>query len=168
MATIPGPGTRQRLTSRDMMLAAVGDAPYNIVLLVHILTAFVAFAPAFVHPFLANQTKAVGAEGHRAVLGNMVANGRRIYAPALIVTGLAGFALQGMSDGLYEFGQAWIILAIIVWIAMNGVLHAVVIPNERKMAGGDESAEQLLTIGGAVITVLLVVMLYLMVFKPGL
>ncbi|MEL7210678.1 MAG: hypothetical protein AAGK32_20990 [Actinomycetota bacterium] len=150
-----------------MMLAAVGDTPYNIVLLVHILTAMAAFAPAFAHPFLTNQSKAMGADGHGTVMGYLVANGRRIYAPALIVTGLAGFALQGMSDGLYEFGQAWIIIAIVVWIAMNGVLHALVIPNERKMAGGDASGEQLVTIGGVVITVLLVVMLYLMIFKPG-
>ncbi len=150
-----------------MLIAAVTDTSYKIVLLIHILTAMVAFAPAFTHPFLANQSKGLGGEGRQAVLGFFVANGRRIYAPALIVTGLVGFALQGMSDGAWEFGQTWIIGAIIAWVAMNGVLHALVIPNERKVSQGDESAARMVDIGGAVLTVLLLVMLYLMIFKPG-
>lgn len=150
-----------------MMFAAVDSTPYNIVLIVHILSAMAAFAPAFVHPVLTGQSKSMGDEGHRAVMGVQVANGRRIYGPALIVTGLAGFALQGMSDGAWEFGQAWILIAIVLWIVMNGVLHAIVVPNEKKMAEGDASAEQMVQIGGIILTVSLLVMLYLMVFKPG-
>lgn len=150
-----------------MLIAAVGDTPYRIVLLVHILTALAAFAPAFTHPIIANQTKGLGADGRRAVLGYLLSNGRRFYAPALIVTGLAGFALQGMSEGAWEFSQGWIIGAIIAWIAMNGVLHAVVLPSERKLASGDESAQRLLDIGGAILSLLLLIMLWLMIFKPG-
>lgn len=151
-----------------MVLAAVGDTPYNIVLLVHILSAMVAFAPAFAHPILTSQAKTLDAANQGSVMSFLVANGRRIYAPALIVSGFLGFALQGMSDSVFEFGQAWIILAIIIWIAMNGILHALIVPNERRMADGDMSAEKLLSIGGAAISLLLVVMLYLMIFKPGL
>ncbi|MEM7338700.1 MAG: hypothetical protein AAF467_08635 [Actinomycetota bacterium] len=150
-----------------MIIAAVGDTPYQIMLLLHVLTALVAFAPAFVHPILANQAKSLGPEAHQGVLGHMVKNGRRIYAPALIVTGILGFGLQGMSEGAWEFSQAWIIAAILVWIAMNGILHAVVIPSERKVANGDSSAEAMVARGGALLTILLLVMLYLMVFKPG-
>ena len=94
-------------------------------------------------------------------------NGRRIYAPALILTGLFGFAMQGMSDGVIEFSQTWFWLAIVVWIAMNGVLHAVLLPAERAVAGGDESAAKRVDAGGMILTALLLVMLYLMVFKPG-
>jgi uncharacterized membrane protein len=152
-----------------MLFAAVGDTPYRIVLIVHILTAMAAFAPAFAHPFLANQARAMGPEGRQTVMRYMVANGRRIYTPALIVTGLAGFALQGMSEGAWGFDQAWITGAILIWVAMNGILHAVLIPAEAKVAAGEggEAAESRVQIGGAVLTVLLVVMLYLMVFKPG-
>ncbi len=150
-----------------MLIAAVGDTPYRIVLIVHILTAMAAFAPAFTHPFLSGQARSLGDDARQGLLGHMVANGRRIYAPALIVTGLAGFALQGMSDGSWEFSQTWIILAIIIWIAMNGVLHAVLIPAERAVSQGDAAAESRVSAGGAIITLLLVVMIYLMVFKPG-
>ena len=150
------------------MLAAYRGTGYNVMLFLHILTALVAFAPAFVHPLLANQTKALDATGRGKVLGMLAGNGRRIYAPALILTGLFGFAMQGMSDGVIEFGQTWFWLAIVVWIVMNGVLHAVLLPAERAVAAGDESASSRVDAGGAILTVLLLVMLYLMVFQPGL
>ena len=150
-----------------MLIAAVNDTPYRIVLLLHILTAMAAFAPAFAHPFITNQSKGLDATGRRRVMGYLAANGRRIYAPALILTGLLGFALQGMSSGTWEFSQGWFIGALLVWLAMNGVLHALVMPNERKMSEGDASAQRLVDIGAIVIVALLIIMLWLMIFKPG-
>ena len=50
---------------------------------------------------------------------------------------------------------------------MNGVLHGMLLPAERALASGDESARQTVDTGGLIMTVLLLVMLYLMVFKPG-
>lgn len=151
-----------------MIVAAIGDTGYNVVLILHILTAIVAFAPAFAHPFLAEQSKTLDQSNQRNLLGFLVANGRRIYAPALIVTGLLGFALAGMSSSVFSMSQGWLLAAAVVWIVMNGILHAVIMPNERKWADGDSTAEKMVTIGGIVITILLIVMLYLMVFKPGL
>jgi uncharacterized membrane protein len=149
------------------MIAAYQDTGYNVVLFLHILTALVAFAPAFVHPLLARQTTALDATARGKVLGMIAGNGRRIYAPALILTGLFGFAMQGMSDSVIEFGDTWFWLAILVWLAMNGVLHAVLLPAERAVADGDESASSRVDMGSAILTVMLLVMLYLMVFKPG-
>ncbi|MGI9606838.1 MAG: hypothetical protein ACR2P0_11930 [Acidimicrobiales bacterium] len=150
-----------------MILAAVNDTGYNVVLLLHILTAIVAFAPAFAHPFLAQQSKGLDAENQSSLLGFMHSNGRRVYVPALIVTGVLGFGLSGMSSDVYELSQGWLIASILLWIAMNGVLHAVILPNERKWADGESSSEGLVRIGGITITVMLFVMLYLMIFKPG-
>lgn len=150
-----------------MILAAVGDTGYDIVLVLHILAVTVAFAPAFVHPLLANQSKAYGGDASQRLLGSIVGNGRMIYAPALIVAGLLGFALAGMSDDVYSVGDGWMIAAIIVWIAQNGVLHAVVLPGERAWARGDTTVESRVALGGGIITILLVVQVILMVFKPG-
>ena len=150
------------------MIAAYRETRYNVMLFLHILTALVAFAPAFVHPLLSNQTKALDATNRGQVLGMIAGNGRRIYAPALILTGLFGFAMQGMSDGVIEFSQTWFWLAIVLWLGMNGVLHAMLLPAERAVAGGDDSAAKRVDAGGAILTVLLLVMLYLMVFQPGL
>ncbi len=150
------------------MIAAVGDTPYNIVAVLHILTAIVAFAPSFVYPFLANRFAEVPGDGGSTIWEAALANSRRVYGPMLIVTGLLGFGLSGMSDGVYALSQTWLILAIIVWIAMNGVLHALIVPAERALAGGDASAKARIDRFGPVVPVLLVVMIYLMVFKPGL
>ena len=150
------------------MIAAYRDTGYNVMLFLHIVTALVAFAPAFVHPLLANQTKALDATNRGKVVGMIAGNGRRIYAPALILTGLFGFAMQGMSDGAIEFGQTWFWLAIVIWIAMNGVMHAILLPAERAVAAGDESADAKMSTADMILTALLLVMLYLMVFQPGL
>jgi len=149
------------------MLAAYRETGYNVMLFLHIATVLVAFAPAFVHPLLARETTDLDPSARRKLIGAMSANGRRIYAPALILTGLFGFAMQGMSDGVIEFGQTWFWLALILWLAMNGVLHGMLLPAERAMAAGDESASQKVDLGGLLITVALLVTLYLMVFKPG-
>ncbi|MCP3989961.1 MAG: hypothetical protein GY724_12870 [Actinomycetia bacterium] len=149
------------------MIAALGDTPYDIVLMLHILAVMAAFAPAFTHPILFNQSKTLEAQGRRTMLGFMTANGQRIYAPALIVAGLLGFVLSGMSEKIYEMSQGWLIGSMVVWIAMNGVLHAVILPGEKAVIAGDEGAQRRIDAGGATITVLLLVMLYLMVFKPG-
>ncbi|MDH4169924.1 MAG: hypothetical protein OEW42_10070 [Acidimicrobiia bacterium] len=151
-----------------MILAAVDDTAYNIVLLLHILAGFAAFAPAFIHPLLGEQAKALDDANRSKVMGFMVANGRRLHAPALVLVGVLGFALPGMSAGELELSQGWLVASIVVWLGMNGVLHAVVIPGERAMAEGDNAAESRVTIGSITITLLLVVMLYLMIWKPGL
>jgi uncharacterized membrane protein len=149
------------------MLAAYRETGYNVMLFLHIVTALVAFAPAFVHPLLANQTRALDADNRGKVIGMMAGNGRRIYAPALILTGLFGFAMQGMSDGVIEFSQTWFWLSIVVWLGMNGVLHGMLLPAERALADGDETVAKKVDTAGIILTVLLAVMLYLMVFKPG-
>ena len=149
------------------MIAAYRETGYNVMLFLHIVTALVAFAPAFVHPLLANQARALDADNRGKVIGMMAGNGRRIYAPALILTGLFGFAMQGMSDGVIEFSQTWFWLALVLWFGMNGVLHAMLLPAQRAAAGGDESAAKKLDTASLIMTVLLAVMVYLMVFKPG-
>ena len=150
-----------------MLLAAVGDTTYNVFLLLHILSAMAAFAPAFAHPFLIAQSRELDAEPRGRMLSYLVANGRRVYAPALIVTGIVGFGLAGLSDQAWKMSQTWLVIAFVAWVAMNGVLHAMVIPAERALSEGDEGAQKRADLGGAILSVLLLVMLYTMIFKPG-
>lgn len=149
------------------MLAAVGDTTYNVFALLHILSAMVAFAPAFVAPFVGNRLVELPATERSAVWSYFQSNSRRVHGPALIVTGILGFGLSGMSEGIYALSKGWLIASIVIWIAMNGVLHAILYPAERALAGGDDSAKPRLDRFGAVMALLLLVMLYLMVFKPG-
>lgn len=149
------------------MFAAYMDTPYKIVLFLHILCVMAAFAPTFVHPFIVTQVKSLDPVARDRVMGFLGANGRRFFAPALILAGLFGFALQGMSDSVIEFDQTWFWLAIVIWVVMIGLVHGVAMPAERAMAAGNESAESRIAAAGIALTVLMLVMLYLMVFKPG-
>ncbi len=88
--------------------------------------------------------------------------GRIVYSGGLILAGLFGIFLIFASEDVWAFDQTWISLAFLVWIAMNGVFHAMVFPSRRR--GRADRAP----LGIAILNVLLVVMLWLMIWKPGL
>ncbi len=153
-----------------MQLGVFNDTPYKIVLLLHIVFVFAAFASMFVHPFV--NTHTAGHEGRSFVFAEIAKRSVRIHSVSLIIGGLLGFALAGMSDDgtgelIYRVADGWIMAAVVVWIAMNGVLHSLVIPAEKAIAAGDESKTARLGLGFGITSLLFVVMMYLMVFKPG-
>ncbi len=152
-----------------MILAAVGDTPYNIVALLHIVAVVVAFAPAFVHPLLRSQVRSGGSTEQQPLLSIMAANARRFYGPALIVAGLLGIALVEMSDDVYSLTAGWVIAAIVIWVAMNGVLHGLISPSLRAIGCGQgtPSTERRLEFGSALLTLLFIVQLVLMIWQPG-
>ena len=73
-----------------------------------------------------------------------------------------------LSDDVWEFSQTWISLAFLVWFAIAGVVSAMILKGERAMAAGDMKGRDLVAKGGPIATLLMLVMLYLMIFKPGL
>ncbi|MDE0845477.1 MAG: CopD family protein [Actinomycetota bacterium] len=150
-----------------IMLAMVRDTGYNLVLVVHILAVVVAFAPAFVHPFLVRQTRSHDLADRFQIISLMQENGQRIYAPALAAAGLLGFTLTGMSDQLYQLSQLWLWLSAGCWLAMNGLLHGLILKAEKQMANGDTSAQKRAEIGSGVLSLLFILTLILMIFKPG-
>jgi len=151
-----------------MILAAYGDNLFNALFLGHIVSLLVAFAPAVINPILSVQVKADGDEGSLLrVLGHMATNGGRIHFPALIALGGFGIAMVLTSDEVFGFGDAWVSLAFLVWLAIIGVVLGVLLPAEKRMAAGDLTQEKKVTMGGQLATVLLLVMLYLMIWKPG-
>ena len=87
----------------------------------------------------------------------------RICGSSLIILSLLGFGVAGMSDEVYKVQQGWLIAAVIVWIAMNGVLPALVRPGEKGVATGDASAERKLQVGGIMLTLLFAVQLIIMI-----
>jgi uncharacterized membrane protein len=97
----------------------------------------------------------------------MLANYRKIYAPALVLTGFLGFGVAGMSDEVYKVSDGWVLASVVLWVAMNGVLHGVQFPAERAAADGDAAAAKKAALANQAVTVLLAVTLVLMVFKPG-
>ena len=151
-----------------MILAAYLDGLYKLLFLGHMASFLVAFAPAVINPILGAQTKADGDPAALARLsGHMAVNGRRIHFPAVIALGAFGLAMVVTSDDVIGFDQAWVSLAFLVWLAICGVVSGLLLPAERRVAAGDGAAQVLVERTGQIVTVLLVAMLYLMVWKPG-
>ena len=73
----------------------------------------------------------------------------------------------GTDDLVYSVSDSWVWPAVVLWIAMNGVLHGMIIPGEKAIAAGDDTTGKRAEIGGMLITVMFLATLYLMVFKPG-
>jgi uncharacterized membrane protein len=179
-----------------MLLARIGDTPYNVVLLLHILTAIVGFGAVFLNALYGR-----AAERRKGVEGLAIAEinydvsqmaGYFIYAVPVFGILLVLMSDTGSGDRAFEFSQAWISLSFLLYIVGLGLSHGVLRPNVKKMhalmreltvmgpptvgtgAGRppqvDEIEQRGRTVGamGAILNLLLIVILYLMVWKPGL
>lgn len=151
-----------------MVLAAYNSGLYKLLFLGHVVSFLIAFAPVVIHPLLAAQSKADGPATLGRVAGYMAANGRRVHLPALVALGAFGIGLVLESDPAWAFDQTWVSLALLTWLAIAAVVIAVLMPAERKVAAGDLDAEKRVQQAGPIITILLLVVLYLMIWKPGL
>ena len=158
-----------------LSLAAISDTSYELVLVLHILAVIVAFAPAVAHPLTGARVKqAEGDEGVVRFSALIATPGRWVYFPALVLSGVFGGALIGLSkpsddaEVLWKFEQTWIWLGITIWVVLCGIVSGVILPSERKVAAGDLSAEKRVEAAGGIATLLVIVQIGLMVFKPGL
>ena len=151
-----------------MILAALNDTGYNIILLVHIVAVIVAFAPAAINPLL---ERYFAANDSAATMQSWAGFARdytkKVSLSALVLLLITGVLMVLLSDDAWEFSQTWISLAFLVWFALAGVVSALILKGERLMAAGDMKGRELVAKGGPIGTLLLLVMLYLMIFKPG-
>lgn len=146
-----------------MLIAALRDTGYNIVLFLHILTVIVAMAGAVAHPLMF-KLEEQRADGDVVGLAQRIETPSRIYAVSFALTGIIGFGLVTMGD--WPWGDAWIWISIILWLAANGVLHAMMLPAERAVAGGDTSAMSTVNKIGPILTVLILLLIFMMTVKP--
>ena len=72
-----------------------------------------------------------------------------------------------MSEKYIKFSEPWVSVAMLLWFIMLGIIFGLMLPAEKKAATGDEGAEKIISMAGGIMHLLLVVMLYLMIFKPG-
>lgn len=157
-----------------MILAAYDDTGYNILLLLHIVAVVVAFAPAAINPLLERHLVRNGGDGALQTWAGFARDyTKKIALSSLVVALITGVlmivmsGIEGTDENVWEFSQTWISLAFLVWFAIAGVVSALILKGERLIASGDMKGRELLAKGGPIATVLLLVMLYLMIFKPG-
>jgi uncharacterized membrane protein len=149
-----------------MVLASTDATGYKVVLILHIVAVVVGFGGLFLAPMLRRSDGSPS-----SVAGVVLAYVQRIALPAVALAGILGFGLISMSkDGdieVYKFSQSWVGIAIALWIVELAVLWFGVAATEKKVAAGDASAEARRPMFTGLSHLLLVVLVYLMVFKPG-
>ena len=148
-----------------MIFAGIGSTPYRIMLLLHVLAVIVAFGAPFVQPSLYRLSAREGAGG--SVAGAQAAATTRVMLPALLVAGVLGFGLAGMSDDVYELSQGWLVAAVVLWLGQAALYVFGIVPALRQVGAGEEVPVKRVSILTGVLHLSLVVMLWLMIWKPG-
>lgn len=133
---------------------------YQVLGLLHILAAMAAFGPLFLYPRLRRAGDTAGlAQLHT-----------KMTLPALTLTWVFGMGLVGMSkpsgadEAWFKMNQTWIVLALLGWVAAMVIGFLLIRP---AITDTSEAATKRFSAGVGATHLILVVMLYLMIFKPG-
>jgi uncharacterized membrane protein len=149
-----------------MVLAAYYDTGFKVVLLLHILAVIVAFGPLFALPLLARSANGQGTSGNGVLLYL-----QRFATPAVVLAGFFGLALVGMSKTngieIYKFSQTWVSVALAIWIVQVALFIFLLLPTQRRADGGDADATKRMPMFTGIVHLLLLVLLYLMIWRPG-
>jgi uncharacterized membrane protein len=160
-----------------MLLAASGPGTsvYRLFLFLHIATAIVGFGSVTLNGLYASKAlRRSGAEGAAVSEVNYeVGKVAELSIYAVFVFGLI-VGILGNNHGL-KFSQGWLSIAILLYIVAIGISHGVLIPTHRKLnealrTGARSAIDPLYKRAGAAggtLNLILAVILFLMVFKPG-
>jgi uncharacterized membrane protein len=174
-----------------MVIAAFrGDFLYDALLYLHIVCAIVGFGAVTLNAFYGLEARKRPGPGGLAITEANVKVGEigQLFIYAVFVL---GFVMVLVSDSIFEFSQAWIWLSILLYVIAIGISHGIMKPTAKKMIalqremvaagpppadappGPPPQAAQMGELGkklgtfGPVLNVMLLVILYLMIFKPG-
>jgi len=147
-----------------------GGAGYRLMLLLHILSVLVGFGPWMLNGVLpARAAKLSDGESRVVNLANFTvsrASQFGMYAALIFGMGTLGLAKKHTID----FSDAWVSVSLVLWIAIIGVLHGLVLPAQRQLGAGEGDRAKLTqrqSLGVSIINLLVIVVVVLMIFEPG-
>lgn len=156
----------------------VGGDLYNVVLVLHILAAIIGFGGMFIAGFYGNEARSLpGREGLAVAQTTLNVTGK-IPTAAVYAVPVLGILLILMSEDAIKFSAMWVSLSFLLYFVLIGLATGIQVPAIRKMVAlraGAEGAQSMevqamgkkVATVGAVVNVLWVLVLVLMVFKPG-
>lgn len=158
-----------------MLVARVGSFGYNLLLLLHLATVVVGFGAVSLNGVYNRKAMRAGSSSSAISTANFEVSALAEYAIYLVP--VFGILVLLASGKTYQFSDGWVSASFLLYLIGLGVHHAVVRPGHRKLnaalaSGRTDSPEvtglnQRLAVGAAVLNLLLVVILVLMVWKPG-
>lgn len=143
----------------SMVIAAVNDNGYNIVLLLHLLSVIVGTGAAFLAPAILSREQKESKLSPSST-SSLLAT---VMSPALLLGGVFGGALVGLSDDVYDFGQTWLAIGGGLWLL--AVASAALAFPPSFITLPDVTGKRALL--SATLHISLAIMLVLMVWKPG-
>jgi uncharacterized membrane protein len=172
------------------VLATYRDGVYDLFLLLHIMCAIVGFGAVYLNALYGQEVrKRPGPEGLAVFEANLrISKIAEYFIYAVFVFGLVLLAIAKVGDThVYKFSQTWVWLSIVLYVVGLGISHGVLMPSVKKMGnlmremiaagppvgGPPPQAGQMAELGkkvgaaGATLNVLLVVIVALMIWKPG-
>jgi hypothetical protein len=166
------------------------DALYGLLLLLHIVCSIVGFGAVVLNGVYGAESKKRPGPGGLAIGQANLAVSKigEYFIYAVFVFGI--LLVLVAEEGSIEWGDTWVWLSILLYVIGIGVSHGFQQPNARRMvalaeelvsagpppegAQGPppqvaemEATGKKLAVGGATLNLILLVILYLMVFKPG-
>jgi hypothetical protein len=173
-----------------MVLATFDSGVYQLFLYLHILSAIIGFGSVMLNGVYAAQARQrPGREGLAIFEANSFVS-LRIAEYAIYGVFVFGLITALLGDPVIEFSDFWLSAAMALYIAAIVISHTVMIPSTKKMgvlltrlaegpppgaaAGGRppevaevEALGKRLGTFGAILNLIVLVVLYLMVVKPG-
>jgi hypothetical protein len=171
----------------DYIVRREGAGLFQLFLFLHVMGAIAVFGPTFVFPIIASQVQKAPQHGHfAAVLSEFIE--RRLVLPGAVVQGVTGVALIIIAGrDLTARANWWLGISIVLYLIAIGFAAMVQAKNAEKMvhltanmppgpppAGAPAgpppeiaATGKALGQGGQFLTVLIVLIVILMVVKPG-
>jgi uncharacterized membrane protein len=170
--------------------AGSGDTLYGVLLFLHIVCAIVGFGAVVLNGLYGAEAKKRPGPGGLAVSqANLaVTEIGQYFIYAVFVLGI--LLVLTAEDNTFDFADSWVWLSIVLYVAAIGFSHARQLPNAKRMialaeelnsagpppegAQGPppqvaemEAIGKQLAMGGAILNLALLAIIYLMIFKPG-
>jgi uncharacterized membrane protein len=157
---------------------------YNISLWIHISAAVVGLGATFAEAILFQVAMRMDPRNMPFVHRAQRAINQRLANPALLIILITGI-IQVLDSDFIDFSDAWISASFVIIIALGGLLGAYFIPTDKRLEA--QAAEEIAAAGpgpvqlsqgyldklkqegmmGVISGVLIIVVIFLMVVKPG-
>jgi uncharacterized membrane protein len=163
---------------------------YKFLLVLHLLAAIVGFGPTVLAAVFGAKAKARGGREGQAIAETTYDVMHDVAEWIIYAVPILGILLVLTSDDAWKFSDAWISFSFLLYIAALGIVHALHFPNIKRMnllmaelntgtgppgsgGGPPPQVAELEQRGkkaaglGMLLNVMLVIIVFLMVWKPG-
>jgi uncharacterized membrane protein len=162
---------------------------YNLLLFLHLVAVVVGFGTVMLNGLYAARAKRAGGREGVAIAEANTFVSEKVAEPFIYAVFVLGILLVLVGDEVWEWDQAWINISMLLYIVGIGLSHGLLRPSVRRMnaltaqlaAGGPslaaagappevaevEALEKRIAAVGMALNLLVVVIIALMVWKPG-